>query len=54
MATILLTAVPLSIIAGNTFLLLVSIFSFYFAFSGLSYARNRRGTPQPMDWARSF
>lgn len=54
MATIFLTAVLLSIITGNMFLLLIAIFSFYLAFSGWSYAKNRRGTPQRMDWVRSF
>jgi hypothetical protein len=53
MTAILLTAVPLSLIGGNSFLLLVSIFSFYLAAAGWSYARNRRGTAQRMDWVRS-
>lgn len=53
MTAILLTAVPLSLIGGNSFLLLVSIFSFYLAAAGWSYARNRRGTAQRMDWIRS-
>ncbi|MDQ7041687.1 MAG: hypothetical protein Q9M35_12185 [Rhodothermus sp.] len=54
MVMIFLTAAPLSIITANVFLLLVAIFSFYLAFSGWRYARNRRGTPQRMDWVRSL
>ncbi len=54
MVTIFLTAVPICFITRNIFLLLVAIFSVYLALSGWSFAKNRRGTPQRMDWVRSF
>ncbi len=54
MITIFLTAVSISLITGNVFLLLVAIFSVYLALSGWSYAKNRRGTPQHLDWFRTF
>jgi hypothetical protein len=54
MTTIFLTAVSISLITGNIFLLLVAIFSFYLASSGWSYAKNRSGIPQHLDWLRTF
>ncbi len=54
MITIFLTAVPISLITGNVFLLLVGVFSVYLALSGWSYAKNRTGTPLRLDWLRTF
>ena len=50
MATIFLTAIPMSIISSNIFLFLIAIFSFYLAFSGMRFARNRKGTATTLDW----
>jgi hypothetical protein len=50
MATIFLTATAMSLLKPNVFLLLVGIFSFYMAFSGWRYAKNRKGTPTRLDW----
>ena len=44
MATIFLTAIPMSIISSNIFLFLIAIFSFYLAFAGMRFARNRKGS----------
>ena len=49
MVSIFLTGIPMSIIASNVFLFLIAIFSFYFAFSGLRFARNRKGVPTLVD-----
>ena len=54
MCVVFVTAVPLSILRANAFLLLIAIFSFYLAFSGWCYARNRTGTPQRIDWIRAI
>ena len=43
MAIIFLTAIPMSIVSANIFLFLVAIFSFYLAYAGLRFARNRKG-----------
>ena len=50
MAIIFLTAIPMSIISSNIFLYLIAIFSFYLAFSGMRFARNRKGTATTLDW----
>ena len=50
MATIFLTAIPMSIISNNIFLFLIAIFSFYLAFSGMRFARNRKGVATILDW----
>jgi hypothetical protein len=50
MATIFLTAIPMSIIRSNIFLFLIAIFSFYLAFSGMRFARNRKGVQTTLDW----
>jgi uncharacterized membrane protein len=50
MAIIFVTATTMSLIKLNVFLLLVGIFSFYLAFSGWRYAKNRKGTPAQLDW----
>lgn len=50
MVAIFLTAIPMSLIQGNAPLFFIAIFSFYFALAGWRFAKNRRGTPQPIDW----
>ena len=50
MAAILLTAIPMSIITSNIFLFLIALFSFYLAFSGMRFARNRKGITTTLDW----
>ena len=49
MVIIFLTAIPMSIITGNVFLFLIAIFSFYLAFSGMRFAKNRTGVPTLVD-----
>ena len=49
MAIIFLTALPLSTITSNVFLFLITIFSFYLAFSGMRFAKNRKGVPTRID-----
>ena len=49
MVLIFLTAIPMSILKGNVFLFLIAIFSFYLAFSGIRFARNRSGVPVRVD-----
>ena len=49
MVIIFLTALPISIITGNVFLFLIAIFSFYLAFSGMRFAKNRTGVPTRED-----
>ena len=50
MVTIFLTAIPMSIISSNIFLFLIAIFSFYLAFAGMRFARNRMGIAITLDW----
>ncbi len=50
MVAIFLTAIPMSIITSNVFLFLISIFSFYLAFAGMRFARNRKGVATTLDW----
>ncbi len=50
MVVIFLTAVTMAVLTSNTFLFLVALFSFYLAFSGWRFARNRSGEPQWVDW----
>jgi uncharacterized membrane protein len=50
MATIFLTAIPMSIITSNIFLFLIAIFSFYLALAGMRFARNRKGIATTLDW----
>ena len=49
MAIIFLSALPLSTITSNVFLFLITIFSFYLAFSGMRFAKNRKGVPTRID-----
>ncbi|HCC46035.1 MAG TPA: hypothetical protein DEQ32_16655 [Gammaproteobacteria bacterium] len=50
MAIIFLTAMPMSVIKNNLFLFLIAIFSFYLAFAGMRFARNRKGVATTFDW----
>jgi len=50
MFTIFSTAIPMSIISSNIFLFLIAIFSFYLAFAGMRFARNRKGVATILDW----
>ena len=50
MATIFLTAILMSIINKNIFLFLIAIFSFYLAFAGMRFAKNRKGIATSIDW----
>jgi hypothetical protein len=54
MGIIFVTATAMSLIKLNVFLLLVGVFSFYLAFSGWRYARNRKGIPTGLDWATAI
>ncbi len=54
MAIIFVTATAMSVLKLNIFLLLVGVFSFYMAFSGWRYARNRKGTPTQLDWTTTI
>ena len=51
MTIIFLTAIPMSIVSGNVFLFLIAIFSFYLAYAGMRFARNRTGIAKLFDWA---
>ena len=50
MVGIFLTAIPMSIINSNIFLFLIAIFSFYSAFAGMRFAKNRKGIATKIDW----
>ena len=50
MVAIFLTAIPMSIITSNIFLFLIAFFSFYLAFAGIRFARNRKGIATTSDW----
>jgi len=50
MVGIFLTAIPMSIINSNLFLFLIAIFSFYLAFAGMRFAKNRKGIATTIDW----
>ena len=50
MVAIFSTAIPMSIINNNIFLFLIAIFSFYLAFAGMRFARNRKGVATTLDW----
>lgn len=52
MLGIFLTAIPMALIRGSLFLVLIAIFSFDLAFAGWRLAKNRRGTPALIDWLR--
>jgi hypothetical protein len=50
MALVFFTALPMTLIRPNLFLLLIAIFSAYLALSGWLRARNRSGTPWEVEW----
>ena len=50
MLVIFLTAIPMSAFTNNIFLFLIAIFSFYLAFAGMRFARNRKGIVTTLDW----
>ena len=50
MVAIFLTAIPMSIMNSNIFLFLIAVFSFYLAFAGRRFARNRKGIATTLDW----
>ena len=50
MTIVFLTAIPMSIVSGNVFLFLIAIFSFYLAYAGMRFARNRTGIANIFDW----
>jgi uncharacterized membrane protein len=50
MAGIFITAIPMALITGNQFLFITAVFSFYLAFAGIRFARNRSGIPATIDW----
>ena len=54
MVGIFLTAIPMSLLTGNIFLFLIAVFSFYLAFSGRRFAKNRTGIAQRIDWIANF
>ncbi|WP_035918522.1 hypothetical protein [Legionella fairfieldensis] len=49
MTGLFVTALPLSIIKRNLFLFLIAVFSYYLAFSGWRYAKNRLGQFAKLD-----
>ncbi len=51
MTVIFLTAVPMTLIRPNVFLLLVALFNFYLTATGWLRARNRSGVPTGREWA---
>ncbi len=51
MTAVFITAVPLSILGSDIFLLLIAVFSFYLVFAGWRFARNYRAKAHPVDWA---
>jgi hypothetical protein len=50
MLVVFLTAVPMTLIRPNLFLLLIAVFSFYLASTGWLRARNRGGKPLLAEW----
>ncbi len=49
MVAIFLTAIPMSILNSDIFFL-IAIFSFYLAFAGMRFAKNRKGIATIGDW----
>lgn len=54
MTGIFLTSIPMSLIKKDLFLLLIALFSYYFAISGWVYAKNRTGIASRLAWALAF
>lgn len=53
MTGVFITAIPLALIKNNLFLFLIALFSYYLAFTGWRYAKNRSGRPSALDWGVS-
>jgi hypothetical protein len=51
MTAIFVTALPMTLIKPNLFLLLVALFNFYLVATGWLRAKNRKGVPTPAEWA---
>jgi len=51
MTIIFVTAVPMTLIKPNLFLLLVALFNFYLTATGWLRAKNRKGVPTGIEWA---
>ena len=51
MTVVFITSIPLALLGASIFLFFIAFFSFYMVFAGWRFARNRRGRPQPVDWA---
>ena len=51
MTIVFVTSIPLALLGASIFLFFIAFFSFYMVFAGWRFARNRRGRPQPVDWA---
>jgi hypothetical protein len=50
MLAVFLTALPMTVLKPNLFLLLIALFSFYLVLTGWLRARDRSGTPGRADW----
>lgn len=50
MVIVFVTAFPMALLKPNLFLFLISIFSYYFVFTGWRIAMNRKGAPHWIDW----
>ena len=50
MLGIFITAIPLALLNHNIFLLVIALFSFYLAFSGRRFAKNRYANASLIDW----
>lgn len=50
MTVVFLTALPLAVLGGDVFLLIIAVFSFYLVFAGWRFARNRGAKPLWVDW----
>lgn len=49
MGVVVVSALVLSLLRANDVMLLISLFSAYFVWAGLRFARNRQGTPTTVD-----
>jgi hypothetical protein len=53
MTIVFATAIPLSLLIKSLFLFLIALFSYYLAFTGWRYAKNRTGVTARIDWIAS-
>lgn len=53
MTGVFITAIPMSIIKQNLFLFLIALFSYYLAFTGWRFAKNKSGIANIADWTAS-